>query len=108
MIKRLGNFIKKKRFSLFGSLLLVVFSLSSFWHSLNTGDYMVLGDSEAFAWPFRIVRICLYVALGCWIYFKAVGAQKAFFTKLLVFSILLYEFVVVFDLLGYLTQRFGG
>lgn len=107
MFKKLKGFIGRKRYSIFFSLLLVVFSLVSFWHSLRTGQVVVIGDSEAFNWPFRILRICIYIILGGLIYFKLRQSQKRFFGTLLVFAILVYELVVVFDFFGFITDLFG-
>lgn len=108
MFKKLWSGIGRHKYTLSGILVIFVFTIFNFIWSMTTGEYLRISENKNLLFVFFLFRCVIYVALFVLVEKRLKGNVKKFLIRLLVFTVLFYELIVVFNIPTLLLERFGA
>lgn len=108
MLKKIWSVIGRNKFTLIGILIVSLFSLFNFVWLVITGDFLNVQENKDFLFALFIFRCVMYLTLFALVEKYLKGKVKSFLGKLLAFTVLFYEVVVVFNIPALIFERLGA
>lgn len=107
MFKKIWNGIGRHKYTFTGTVAIALFSLFNFVWLVTTGEFLNVQDSKDFLLALFVLRCLFYLTLFVLVEKHLKGNTKSFLGKLLAFTILFYELVVVFNIPTLILERSG-
>lgn len=108
MFKSTKEIIRKNKFTMLFSFILLVISLIIFFITIITGDIFILSEHPKIEGFLIIFRMFLYILIFALLYKKTPENRRLFLTKLTIGTILIYELIFVFKLPVFLFEMIGA
>lgn len=107
MFKKIWNGLGRHKYKLIGMSVISIFSLFNFFWLVTTGEYFDVRENKRFLFVLFVFRCAMYLTLFVLVEKNLKGNVKMFLGRLLAFTILFYELVVVFNIPTLLIERLG-
>jgi len=108
MFKKLWNGIGRHKYTLSSILVISIFTSFSFFWSLATGEYLKISENKNVSLVLFLFRCVIYITLFVLVEKRLKGNVKMFLSRLLAFTVLFYELVVVFNIPTLLLEQYGA
>ena len=108
MFKKTWSGMRRHKYTLSGILIIFVFTIINFIWSMATGEHLKISENKDLLFMFFLFRCVIYVALFVLVEKRLKGNVKIFLSRLLAFTVLFYELIVVFNIPSLLLERFGA
>jgi len=107
MFKKIWDGLGRHKYKLISMSIIIIFSLFNFIWVVTTGEYLDVRENKSFLLVLLIFRCLIYLILFVLVERNLKGSVKIFLGRLLAFTILFYELVVVFNIPMLLIERLG-
>jgi hypothetical protein len=107
MFKKMRNRVSRHKYKIIGVLVISAFTVFNLLWFMITGEYLKISDNKGFLFALFLCRCVGYFILFFLIEKRLNAKNKAFSIKLLAFTIIFYESVVVFNIPSILLAELG-
>lgn len=104
MFKRLRSYASRNKYTLMGSVIILLVTIYNFIWTMASGEFFVIGDNKTLFYGLFIFRVLAYIGFFILISKHLKGATKLFVERLLAVIIIIYEGVVVFNVPSLLLE----
>ncbi len=108
MFKKIWKGIGRHKYTFLGITTIALFSLFNFVWFIKTGESIDIKENKDFLFGLLVFRCVIYLTLFVLLERLLKGKTKNFLVKLLAFTVLVYELVVVFNIPTLLIERLGA
>ena len=98
MFKKLWQGIGRHKYTFLGLSIIALFTLFNFVWFIKTGKSLDIKENKDFLFGLLVIRCVIYLTLFVLLERYLKGKTKNFLVRLLAFTVLFYELVVVFNI----------